>query len=92
MGQIFTKALIGIAVTGAGALLLYPFRKARKMGSTSNYHDSAQNELVQQCTNCLTTLQTQGTQQVELLTEVVKTLGEIHLDNSEMLTHLRDKM
>lgn len=46
-------------------------------------------ELVQQRTNCLATLQNQGSDQVKLLEKSVETLEKIHLSQAEMTGYLK---
>ena len=46
-------------------------------------------ELSTQRTNCLTTLQSQGAEQVLVLREVAKTLTDMHLDQKEMAGYIK---
>lgn len=85
LGTILSKAFVGLVITGVGTLLIYPFKKAIRWTS------EIKEELVHQRRNCLTTLQAQGNQQVELLTKVVGTLESMHLDQRETLAIIRDR-
>ena len=84
------KALVGTAIAGAGALLMYPFRKAKKeWDELKSKIESAHTELVQQRTNCLTTLQDQGAQQIELLSKSVEILDGVRLDLAEQTGYIK---
>lgn len=48
-----------------------------------------QEELSTQRTNCLTTLQNQGTEQVKLLEKVAGTLEAIHISQAEMSGYIK---
>ena len=87
---LVNKALIGLSVAGVGTLLMYPFRKAKKeWASLKASIADAQQELVQQRTNCLATLQQQGDKQIEILGECSETLKLMHLDQKETLGMLK---
>ena len=49
-------------------------------------------ELVHQRTNCLTTLQSQGKLQIDLLGKVVDTLSDIRTSTVELNEHLKEKL
>ena len=84
------KALIGLALTGLGALLMYPIRAIKKEWANLNKKiEAAQEELVHQRTNCLSTLQAQGEKQVTALDKIADTLSLMHLDQKETLGMLR---
>ena len=84
------KALVGIAVTGLGTLMLWPIRKAKaEWKGLKEQINSAQSELVQQRTNCLATLQEQGEKQIELLSKAANTLDAIHLGQVEMSGYIK---
>ena len=69
---------------------MYPFRKAKKeWTSLKETTQAIQNELAQQRTNCLTTLQEQGVKQIELLTKAADTLDGVRLDLAEQTGYLR---
>jgi hypothetical protein len=81
----FWRVLQGLSVAGAGALIVWPFRKARKEWMTLKESTQAiRDELAQQRTNCLATLQNQGESQIQLLTKMSDTLQNIHLSQAEM--------
>ncbi len=84
------KWAIGLVLSGLVAVFVWPFRRARKEWNTlkdeqSKIHD----ELVQQRTNCLTTLQLQGVEQISLLTKTVAALDGVRLDLAEQTGYLR---
>ncbi len=84
------KSLVGLVVAGAGAAMLYPFRKVKKeWASLKEAVTSTQAELVLQRTNCLGTLQEQGTEQIKLLSKATDTLDGIRLDLAEQTGFLR---
>ena len=68
------KIFMGIFVAGGIALVTWPFRKLSAIHA----------ELIEQRTNCLSTLQAQGEKQIELLGKVVDTLGNIHTSQAAM--------
>ena len=75
------KALVGLALTGLGGLLVWPFKKAKKeWASLKDAVSSTQAELVLQRTNCLSTLSSQGVEQIKLLGKVSETLDGLRLD------------
>lgn len=87
---IFVKAAIGLLVAGAGALLLWPFRYARKeWKSLKETMNSTHSELVLQRENCLNTLQTQGQVQVDLLEKTVAALGDIKVELASQTGYLQ---
>ncbi len=76
-----SKALVGLALTGLGGLLLWPFKAAKKeWAALKSAVTSTQAELVLQRTNCLATLSSQGEEQVKLLGKVSDTLDGLRLD------------
>jgi hypothetical protein len=83
--QFVYKVAASAAVGVIMGIVLWPFRKM-KAEWTEMKKDQAliHTELVQQRTNCLTTLQTQGDRQIELLGKVVETLGDIRIGQAEM--------
>lgn len=92
--HVVNKSLIGIVVAGVGALLMYPlkypFKKAKaEWQSLKSDIDSAKKELVNQRTNCLSTLQDQGEKQIELLGKCATTLEAMHLSQAEMSGYLK---
>lgn len=85
-----SKALVGLALTGIGALIMWPFRKARKEWlSLKETTTAIQQELVQQRTNCLHTLQDQGETQIGLLGKVADTLDGVRIELAEQTGYLR---
>jgi hypothetical protein len=87
------KAAASAVVGAIIAALLWPFRKARKEWSTLKEEQaSIHAELVQQRTNCLTTLQTQGVQHIELLGKTVAALDGVRLDLAEQTGYLKAAM
>ena len=92
LGEFKHEVVITLMVTGFLAAVTAPFRQAKaKWDAMTTKLDAVHVELTTQRSNCLTTLQSQGTDQIELLTKAVNVLGDIRLDNREMITHLRDK-
>jgi metal-dependent amidase/aminoacylase/carboxypeptidase family protein len=92
LGEFKHEVVITMMVTGFLAAVSYPFRQAKaKWEAMTGKLDAVHQELTLQRSNCLTTLQAQGTEQVNLLKKTVEVLGEIRMDNREMITHLRDK-
>ena len=90
--QIADKLIIGSIVTALGALLVSPFKKAKKEWTSLKADiEKAQKELVHQRTNCLTTLQDQGNAQIALLEKAVTTLEAMHLDQKETLGIIRTR-
>ena len=78
---IIYKEAIGLLVAGVGALIMWPYRVAKKewtslKETTAKIHE----ELTQQRTNCLATLSQQGEKQIDLLTKVADTLDGLRLD------------
>ena len=68
--MLLSKILMGLVVAGGIALILWPFKKL----------SAIHNELIAQRENCLTTLQTQGADQVKLLTKAVDVLDGVRLE------------
>lgn len=69
---------------------MWPVRKAKKewVALKTNLQETHK-ELVQQRTNCLTTLQQQGETQIELLGKTVAALDGVRLDLREQMGILR---
>lgn len=90
IGPALLKTGLGLIVTGMLGVIMWPFRKAHKEW-TSMKHDlaSVHEELVKQRTNCLTTLQEQGTEQIKLLSKTVEVLDGVRLDLAEQTGYLR---
>jgi DNA mismatch repair ATPase MutS len=69
---------------------MYPIRAIKKEWANLNKKiEAAQEELVHQRTNCLSTLQAQGEKQVTALDKIADTLSLMHLDQKETLGMLR---
>lgn len=85
-----SKALVGLIVTGLGALLMYPIKAIKKeWAGLKESIASAHLELITQRTNCLTTLAVQGEKQIVALDKIADTLSLMHLDQKETLGMLR---
>ena len=69
---------------------MFPLRSALKnIKDKFNILDEVKEELVTQRTNCLTTLQTQGPRQSEILEKVSDTLQDINMGQAEMSGYLK---
>jgi hypothetical protein len=78
------KAFVSLVVAGIGALMLWPVRKIRKEWvSLKDAVVATKQELEQQRTNCLATLQKQGDAQIILLTKMSDTLDGVRMDFKE---------
>ena len=83
--EIVITAIIGVG----GSALMYPFRKIKQEFAEAKEALSAvHEELVAQRTNCLSTLQTTGAEQVKLLEKAVDVLEAMHLDQRTLLGRL----
>jgi hypothetical protein len=81
LGPLVFKAVVGIILTGLLGVIMWPFRRARKEWVALKDDISATHkELVQQRTNCLSTLQQQGEKQVELLEKTVEVLNGVRIE------------
>ncbi len=88
--QFIYKAAVSAAVGVTMAIALWPVRKARKEWiALKDKQDAIHAELVQQRTNCLTTLQSQGVTQIELLGKTVAALDGVRLDLREQTGYLK---
>jgi hypothetical protein len=91
--QMLNKVAVSILVGATMAILLWPVRKVRKeWDNMKTEQASIHAELVQQRTNCLTTLQSQGVQQIELLGKTVAALDGVRLDLAEQTGYLKAAM
>jgi hypothetical protein len=89
----FLKWAAGLALSGLLGAFMWPFRKVRKEWSTlKEEQNKIHAELVQQRTNCLFTLQSQGVQQIELLGKTVAALDGVRLDLAEQTGYLKAAM
>ena len=83
--QFLYKAAASAGVGVIMAIILWPFRKARKEWTALKEEQaSIHAELVTQRENHLTHIELYGKQQTELLTKVCDTLDKIHLSQAEM--------
>jgi len=90
LAPIAFKAFVGLALTSLLGAIMWPFRKARKEWiALKSDIASTHAELVQQRTNCLSTLQAQGVTQIELLGKTVAALDGVRLDLAEQTGCLR---
>jgi hypothetical protein len=84
------KAVVGLVITGLGALMLYPVRYARReWKSIKEAVASTHAELITQRTNCLQTLQNQGDSQIKLLAKMSDTLDGVRLDFAEHRSYVQ---
>ena len=84
------KTAVGLVFTGLIGVIMWPFRKAHKEWNALKVEQAAIHaELVQQRTNCLSTLQSQGETQIELLGKTVAALDGVRLDLAEQTGCLR---
>jgi hypothetical protein len=90
LAPLALKTVLGAIFAGLLGVIMWPFRKARKEWITLKEEQSKiHSELVQQRTNCLTTLQTQGVTQIELLEKTVAALDGVRLDLADQTGCLR---
>lgn len=90
LGPLVYKTVVGLVLTGLLGVIMWPFRKARKEWSALKVNiEATHKELVQQRTNCLTTLQEQGAEQIALLVKTVSALDGVRLDLAEQTGFLR---
>lgn len=92
--QAVHEAEITVALTVGGWMLMFPVRtlldKAKKFFEGFDTRlKGIETELSTQRTNCLTTLQSQGAEQITVLKEVSKTLQDMHLDQKEMAGYIK---
>lgn len=81
LSQFLYKVAASLAVGVIVTAILWPFRKVRKewIALKSDLADTHA-ELVTQRTNCLQTLQNQGSEQIALLGKTVAALDGVRLD------------
>jgi hypothetical protein len=85
-----SKTAVSAAVGVIMAILIWPFRKARKEWiELKNEQALIHEELVKQRTNCLSTLQNQGVEQIKLLGNTVAALNGVRLDLADQTGYLR---
>lgn len=79
LSQLIDKMFVSFVVTAVGGALVWPFKAIKRKGEELTQElKLMQAELVTQRTNCLTTLQTQGAEQITLLKRVADTLDKTH--------------
>lgn len=84
------KALVGLLVGGLGALMLWPFRAARKEWKSLKENTAAiHEELIHQRSNHLEHIQANGEQQITLLTKVADLLDGVRLDLKEQTGYIK---
>lgn len=90
LAPLALKSIVGLIITGLLGAFMWPFRKARsEWTALKKEQASIHAELVQQRTNCLTTLQSQGVSQIELLGKTVAALDGVRLDLAEQTGYLK---
>jgi hypothetical protein len=83
------KTIVGLVFTGVLGVIMWPFRKAKKeMVELKSIIIDTHKELVEQRTNCLSTLQSQGESQVKLLEKAVEVLGDMRMDLAKQTGYL----
>jgi hypothetical protein len=83
------EIVVTVIIAVGGSALMYPFRKIKQEFAEAKEALSAvHKELVAQRTNCLSTIQTTGAEQVKLLEKAVDVLEAMHLDQRELLGRL----
>jgi uncharacterized membrane-anchored protein YhcB (DUF1043 family) len=88
--RLIDKALIGLAITGIGALIMWPLKTAQKEWTALKQSiTDAHTELTQQRTNHLTHIENDGAKQVELLGKTTELLEGIRLDLREQTGFLQ---
>jgi hypothetical protein len=93
LAQFKHEVAITLMVTAFLTAVSAPFRQAKAKWEALNAKlNDVHTELSMQRNNCLATLQSQGTKQIELLEKAVDVLDGVRLDNREVLTHLRSKI
>lgn len=81
---------VTVLLSGLVGAFMWPFRKARREWTALKSEQALiHQELVQQRTNCLATLQQQGEQQIDLLGKTVAALDGVRLDLAEQTGCLR---
>lgn len=90
LAPLAIKAGVSLVITGLLGAVMWPFRKARKEWIELKKEQTLiHEELVKQRTNCLSTLQNQGVEQIELLSKTVAALDGVRLDLAEQTGCLR---
>lgn len=96
IAPLIREGITSVVLGVAGWLLLFPIKALIKSIHTRwakavTTLDTVQNELVLQRTNCLTTLQSQGNQQIEILEKVASTLDHIRESQVEMVGYMKGR-
>jgi hypothetical protein len=87
---LLLKAVEGLVITGLLGVAMWPARKVKKEWSELKKGiETANEELTQQRTNCLSTLQRQGETQIALLGKMASTLDGVRIDLAEQTGYLR---
>jgi hypothetical protein len=94
VGQYIYGGILTSAISFGGWLVLFPLRSLitklkAEWGSKGAILVDMQREMTLQRTNCLSTLQQQGSKQIELLEKTNQTLEAIHLGQSEMSGYIK---
>ncbi len=90
IGPTVLKWIVGLLLTGLFTVVMWPVRKARKEWTALKDNiEATHKELVQQRTNCLTTLQSQGAQQVVLLEKTVSALEGVRIELAAQTGYLQ---
>ena len=92
--DILHEAEIGVILSVGAWMLMFPVRTIfKKATDVLNKFETkltnVETELSAQRTNCLTTLQSQGTEQIKLLEKAVSTLEAIHISQAEMSGYIK---
>jgi hypothetical protein len=94
------EAVSGIVLSIGGYIVLFPIRtlisgikdkwdaQVTIQAEQTKALEEVKTELVQQRTNCLATLTSQGDKQIDLLKDAVKVLNDMHLDQRTLLGKL----
>jgi hypothetical protein len=83
--QLVHEGILAVGTALGGWILMFPLRTAvTTIRTRVKILDELKEELVEQRTNCLKTLQEQGEKQIELLSKAVETLEDIHVSQAEM--------
>lgn len=88
------QGILAGALSLGGWVIMFPLRTITKSirkewKEKSGLLQEVHTEMKLQRTNCLTTLQAQGEEQIELLEKAVSTLESIHLSQAEMAGYMK---
>jgi len=90
VGQFMHELVFTGIITVIGAILMWPYKNIK--AAYNELHSAVKAthaELVLQRENCLSTIQTQGSEQVKILGKVADTLDGVRLDLAEQTGYLR---